>query len=67
VAAEALAARVSLKWTSIVVLSDLWWDPTGNQLQSVPNGRSLSAFGGSLAERAELSERGAAVVHTFPG
>ena len=51
---------MSLKWTSTVVLSDLW-DPSGSQLQSVPNGRSLSALGGSLAERAELSQRGAAV------
>jgi hypothetical protein len=62
-----LAARVSLKWTSVVVLSDLWWDPSGNQLHSVPNGRSLSALGGSLAERAELSQRGGAVdPYVFP-
>ena len=36
-----------------------------SQLQSVPDGRSLSALGGSLAERAELSESGAASIHTF--
>jgi hypothetical protein len=41
--------------------------PSGNQLQSVPNGRSLSALGGSRAERAELSQRGGAVdPYVFP-
>ena len=31
---------------------------SGKGLKSIPNGRSLSALGGSLAKRAELSQRG---------
>lgn len=40
---------------------------SGNQLQGIPNGRSLSVLGSSLVERAELSQRGAAVdPYVFP-